>query len=331
MAPKPINPNNPAQLAKNLQAQKEQVIATYPAFKGLVNGNAEDLAKLVAEFGQDLVSLLQDVIADGGRKTQNRKYDLTTSVGLAAFQAKRNATAYYVNTEKTAEDFDLQDPVEKDKKVTEKVAELAGIYGDLKLTQEQLKTIATGALRKGYETGSASLDQYVYSQVGSTPTGAENIDKGTDAAALLKIAKNYAYNPDNLSGRIRDILSGTPGADGVVHTVESFTQAAKMDAMGMYSHLRPQLEAGSTLADVFGGYKNMIARTLELEPSSIDVSNPRYAKLLGTPETGQMNLSDAEKLIKKDPVYKYYETKQSNQEMSSLANTLNKMFGGVKG
>ena len=146
MAPKPIDPNSPAQLAKNLQAQKEQVIATYPAFKGLVNGNAGDLAKLVAEFGQDLVSLLQDLIADGGRKTQNRKYDLTTAAGLAAWQAKRDATAYYVKTEKTAEDFDMQDTVEKDKQVTEKIADIAGTYGDLKLTQDQLKTIAIGVL-----------------------------------------------------------------------------------------------------------------------------------------------------------------------------------------
>ena len=329
MAPKPIDPNSPAQLAKNLQAQKEQVIATYPAFKGLVNGNAGDLAKLVAEFGQDLVSLLQDLIADGGRKTQNRKYDLTTSSGLAAFQAKRNATAYYVNTEKTAEDFDLQDPVEKDKQVTEKVAELAGTYGDLKLTQEQLKTIATGALRKGYKTGSASLSQYVYSQVGSTPTGTENIDKGTDATALLKIAKNYAYTPGDLSKRIRDILSGTPGDDGVVHTVESFTQAAKEQAMGMYSHLRPQLEAGSTLADVFGGYKNTIARTLELDPNAIDISNPMYAAFLGTPTTGQMSLSDAETYMKTNEKYKYHETKKANKDATSIAAMFDRMFGGT--
>ena len=329
MAPKPIDPNSPAELAKNLQAQKEQVIATYPAFKGLVNGNAGDLAKLVAEFGQDLVSLLQDLIADGGRKTQNRKYDLTTSSGLAAFQAKRNATAYYVNTEKTAEDFDLQDTVEKDKQVTEKIADIAGTYGDLKLTQDQLKTIAIGALRKGYKTGSASLSQYIYSQVGSTPTGAENIDKGTDAAALLKIAKNYAYSPDNLSGRIRDILSGTPGADGVVHTVESFTQAAKKEAMGFYGHLRPQLEAGSTLADVFGGYKNTIARVLELEPSAIDISNPMYAAFLGTPTTGQMSLSDAETYMKTNEKYKYHETKKANKDATSIAAMFDRMFGGT--
>ena len=330
MAPPPIDPNSPAELAKNLQAQKEQVIATYPAFKGLVNGNAADLAKLVAEFGQDLVSLLQDLIADGGRKTQNRKYDLTTSSGLAAFQAKRDATAYYVNTEKTAEDFDLQDTVEKDKQVTEKIADIAGTYGDLKLTQDQLKTIAIGALRKGYKTGSASLSQYIYSQVGSTLIGAENIDKGTDATALLKIAKNYAYSPDNLSGRIRDILSGTPGADGVVHTVESFTQAAKNEAMGFYGHLRPQLEAGSTLADIFGGYKNTIARTLELEPSSIDVSNPKYAKFLGTAATGQMSLTDVEATLKREEQYGYHTTTKANRDGLSMTAMFGRMFGEVK-
>ncbi len=38
-------------------APAEMLIARYPAFKGLVNGNAEDMAKLVSEFGQDLVDL----------------------------------------------------------------------------------------------------------------------------------------------------------------------------------------------------------------------------------------------------------------------------------
>ena len=330
MAPPVIDPNSKAEKAKRIQAIKEQVMATFPAFKGLVNGNAEDTAKLVAEFGQDLVSLLQDVLADGGRNTDNKKYDLTTAVGMAAFQAKRDATAYYVKTEKTAEDFDMQDTVEKEKKITERIADLAGTYGDLKLTQEQLRTIAIGGLRKGYGLGSASLNQYVYSQVGSTPTGAENIAKGTDAAALLKIAKNYAYTPGDLSKRIRDILSGTPGDDGVVHTTESFTQAAKTEAMGMYSHLRPQLEAGSTLADVFGGYKNTIARVLELEPSAVDISNPKYARLLGTPETGQMSLADAETYIKTNDEYKYYETTKANRDGLSMAAMFGRMFGEVK-
>ena len=330
MASKPIDPKAAKLKAANLQAQKDQVMATFPAFKGLVNGVPEDLAKLVAEFGQDLVSLLQDLIADGGRNTDNKKYDLTTAVGLAAWKAKRDATAYYVNTEKTAEDFDMQDTLEKEKQVTAKIADIAGSYGDLQLTQDQLKTIAIGALRKGYGSGSTSLDQYVYSQVGSTPTGAESIDKGVDAAALLKIAKNYSYTPGDLSKRIRDILSGTPDADGVVHTVASFTQAAKTDAMGMYSHLRPQLEAGSTLADIFGGYKNMIARTLEMDSSAIDISDSKYARVLGDATTGQMSLADAERLIKTNPEYKYHETTKANRDGLSMSAMFGRMFGEVK-
>ena len=43
---------------KSIQDQKNLIASRYPAFKGLVNGNAEDMAALVQEFGQDLVDLL---------------------------------------------------------------------------------------------------------------------------------------------------------------------------------------------------------------------------------------------------------------------------------
>ena len=111
--------------------------------------------------------------------------------------------------------------------------------------------------------------------------------------------------------------------------MESFTQAAKEQAIGGYGHLRPQLEAGSTLADIFGGYKNTIARTLELEPSAIDVSNPKYARFLGTPETGQMSLADAETYIKTHDEYKYYETKKANRDAMSMSAMFDRMFGGT--
>lgn len=313
-----------------LKAAQEQIAARYPAFKGLVNGNSADLAKLVAEFGQDLVSLLQDLIADGGRKPTLKKYDLTTNAGLAAWENKVFSTAYFVNTEKTQETFDLQDQVEKDKQVEEAMKTIASDYGDLKLDQTQLKNLAVKSLQKGFKQGSISLDHLVYQQAGKTSTGKAAVLAGTASSQLMKIAKSYNYAPEDLDQKIQNILGGVAGPDGIIMTAESFTQAAKQQAIGMYSHLKPQLEAGSTLADIFSGYRDMIARTLELDPDSINVNETKYSNLLGTSQTGQMSLGDAETYIKNKEMYKYHETKQSNREMSSLAGTLNRMFGGVK-
>lgn len=322
----PVQPSGKA----GLKAAQEQIAARYPAFKGLVNGNAADLAKLVAEFGQDLVSLLQDLIADGGRKPTLKKYDLTTNAGLAAWENKVFSTGYFVNTEKTQENFDLQDQVEKDKQIEEVMKTIASDYGDLKLDQTQLKNLAIKSLQKGFKQGSLSLDHLVYQQAGSTTTGKEKVLAGTASSQLMKIAKSYNYKPENLNQMISNILSGTPGVDGTVMTTESFTQAAKAQAIGTFGHLKPQIDAGSTLADIFGGYKDLISRTLELSSSSVDVNNPLYSRFLGTSETGQMSLGDVQTILKQDERYKFQNTKQANREVQGIAAMLGRMFGEVK-
>ena len=322
----PVPPSGKA----GLKAAQEQIAARYPAFKGLVNGNAEDLAKLVAEFGQDLVSLLQDLIADGGRKPTLKKYDLTTNAGLTAWENKVFSTAYFVNTEKTQETFDLQDQVEKDKQIEEAMKTIASDYGDLQLDQTQLKNLAVKSLQKGFKQGSLSLDHLVYQQAGSTTTGKEKVLAGTASSQLMKIAKSYNYMPEDLNQTISNILSGTPGVDGTVMTTESFTQAAKAQAIGAFGHLRPQIEAGSTLADIFGGYKDLISRTLEVDPSSVNVNNSLYSRFLGTEKTGQMSLGDAETIMKQDERYKFQNTKQANRDVQGIAAMLGRMFGEVK-
>ena len=133
-----------------------------------------------------------------------------------------------------------------------------------------------------------------------------------------------------MNQKISNILSGTPEADGTVMTTESFTQAAKAQAIGAFGHLRPQIEAGSTLADIFGGYKDLISRTLELDPSSVNVNNPLYSRFLGTAETGQMSLGDVETIMKQDERYKFQNTKQANRDVQGISAMLGRMFGEVK-
>ena len=321
------------QKAKNVQAAKEQLMARFPAFKGLFNGNAEDMAKLVSEFGQDLGDLLLSEVADGSKKPENRQFDFTTQAGLDAWDAKFSATKYYTSTTAAQRTYELQADTEKAAQLDSMVNDIAGSYGDLRLSRQTLEKIAGQALRKGYKVGSVSMDYLINSEALQTPAAA---DPTTSALAgsnavneLMTIAKNYAYTPADITSQIESVLTGKP-YNGVVLTKDGFTNMAKQQAIGMYSHLKDRIDAGSSLEDIFAGYRNKIANILELDPKSVQITNPLYAKVLGTAETGQMSLADAETMVKTDERYGYQYTKKANKDATSIGASLARMFGEYK-
>ena len=85
---------------------KQQIIARFPAFAGLF-GTDQEKAALVAEFGQDLVDLLLDVV------NNPKNYDLTTTDGIKAFDAQVSATSYVRNTDRTRREFELLSPADQ--------------------------------------------------------------------------------------------------------------------------------------------------------------------------------------------------------------------------
>jgi hypothetical protein len=153
---------------------------------------------------------------------------------------------------------------------------------------------------------------------------------GSDAVnELMTIAKNYGYTPGDITSQLESVLTGKP-YNGVVLTKDGFTNMAKQQAIGMYSHLKDRIDAGSSLEDIFAGYRNRIATTLELDPKSIQITNPLYAKVLGTSETGQMSLADVDTMIKTDERYGYQYTKKANRDATSIGTSLARMFGEYK-
>lgn len=329
VATKPV----PVDKAKNVQAQKELLMARFPAFKGLFNGSAEDMAKLVSEFGQDLVNLLLSVVEDGKKKLENRQFDFSSQAGLDAFDAKFSATKYYTSSTATQRSFELSAETDKAQQVSDMVDSIAGSYGDLKLSRPVLEKVANEALRKGYKVGSISLDHIINSEAIATPAAADPtvsvLAGSNDVNDLMTIAKNYAYTPGDITSQIESVLTGKP-YNGVILTKDGFTNMAKQQAIGMYGHLKDRIDAGSSLEDIFGGYRNKIASLLELDPKSVQITNPLYAKALGTYDTGQMSLADVETMVKTDERYGYQYTKKANKDAVSIGSSLARMFGEYK-
>ena len=311
----------------------EQIKSRYPAFMGLF-GTAEDKAKLVAEFGQDLIDVLLDVLADDKRKPELKHYDFSSAEGRSAFESRISATSYIRDTIAAQRAFQLQAPTEKENTIKKKMVDISTAYGDLNLTDVQLRSIATTALMRGYTDGSISLSHLIYSETSKTTEGMKVVAAGADAGKLFAIAKSYGWKPKDLLERIKSTLTGSFGVDAEnadkTQSVESFTQAAKNQAIGLYPHLKAQINGGSTLDDIFGGYRSLTAKLLELPESAVDVSNPTYAQALGNMENGQMSLADWEIKVKTDPKMGYNKTNQANLDAQTLGLSLARMFGKVK-
>jgi len=303
---------------KTAATPKQQIIARFPAFAGLF-GTEQEKAALVAEFGQDLVDLLLDVV------NNPKNYDFTTSEGIKAFDAKVGSTSYSLNTIESQRQFELLGKAEQDNRITLRIQQLAADYGQLGLNQSQLRDLAIKAEKGGFKANSISEKYLMFSSQG----GMKAAPGTTEADALRKIAKDYGYKPADLDEKINMILSGKPGKDGVVLTEDAFRQAAKNNALALYPHLKPQLDAGTTIADVFGAYKSAAANLLETTEDQIDMANPLYSAALGNSQSGPMSMGMWETLVKSDKRYGYQYTKQANKDATDLGLLISRAFGKV--
>lgn len=314
---------------KQLATAQQEVMARYPEFAALISGDAAGIAKLRAEFGDDLVDLLLDYLADGKRKKDERRYDLTTNEGANAFMTKVASTSYYVNTAAAQEKFDLQSPADKKVELDELAESITSKYGELGLSQSQIQSVALRAAKGGHKADSLRVGYMVNEIAASAPEGSTAMTSGDDAMAIKKIASEWNFPQEKLDQVIKTILTAKPDKHGVVLTKEGFEAMAKKSAMGLYPHLIDQFNAGLTLDDVFSNYKSITAKLLEKSEDEIDVSDPLYSAALGTPTTGQMSLADWQSKLMKDERYGYHKTKQANKDMTNLGLIIANAFGKV--
>ncbi len=315
---------------KKVTSTGDSLAAKFPSIASWFDGGAGESAART-EFGgiakggnplTDLHVLLLHV------KNNPEKYDLDSPEGIKAFDVLVANTGYVIKTIEAERVYDFQAPVQKAETLRLKKQEIASDFGDLSLTPAQLEHIARFAARNGYTKGSLALKQFVYQQVGAN--NAKAVKDSDDAREARRIAKSYGYNPPDLDGIIKKILAGEPDADGVIPTLDSLAKVARANALGMYPHLKLQLDNNSSLSDIFGSYRDRASRTLEMPADQIDFNDPKFAAAFGNGETGQMSLGDFDTLIRTNDKYGYQFTKQANKDGGNIGLMLAQMFGKVE-
>lgn len=100
-------------------------------------------------------------------------------------------------------------------------------------------------------------------------------------------------------------------------------------AANTYGHLSDQLDSGLSMMDLFDGHISAIADELELDPDSIDLTDPRWSDVLSFVDdkgnTRSMTIGEARRLARSQPGFR--RTDKAREQGASLAATIGQAFG----
>lgn len=300
---------------------RDRFKAEFPQFSDLVDG-AEGEAKARQEFGDDLI----DLFLDYAKNPDN--YDLTSDAGRKAWAAKVQATNLYTKVGPSRRAWTLTPEPAKQEQIESKKIELLQEFGDLELDDRQLVDIATYALSNKAST--AQTKYYAFSIISGrkaaqgAPVALEETD---EAIALRNALKRYNYAPPGIEEQITSALTGKSYL-GTTYTSDLLIKKARDNAKIMMPQFAQQFDQGYTLDDVFEPYRDIAARTLEMNPLDITYNDPKFmAALNKKPDGTSMTATEWEYMLRKDPKYKWSQTKQAKQKASDMINILERALG----
>lgn len=186
------------------------------------------------------------------------------------------------------------------------------------------------------ETDAAALAKRLAGGIRLGAIGTTGVKGYTGAAQtgyqnLLSLAKNNGLSlksilPSRVAGATdeeltNNVLKGL--ADGSIDMSTIEQTARVLASQGQPQYIKDLLAQGYDLAAIYAPYKKIMASTLELDPSQIDLNDPTLRMAI-TPN-GDMNTYDYQKMLRKDNRWQY--TSQANQEVSDITQKVLKDFG----
>lgn len=202
------------------------------------------------------------------------------------------------------------------------VAAQAGVQLDLPTAQ----TLAQNALKFGWNN--QQIQQAIGSRVQYNGQGTGNA--GGVVQQLKAMAGQYYMNltPQALQSWAQNIAAGT-------QTIQQFQAQMQQDASLKWTGFASQLSQGNSMVQLTDSLRNEAAKTMEVDPSSIDfVNNPVYQKILDyVPPDSQngvhrvMTLSEMDQYLKSQPSWGY--TQQARDQAAQLEQTISSTWGRI--
>lgn len=148
------------------------------------------------------------------------------------------------------------------------------------------------------------------------------------AVRYKKAAQDYGINID-FDGAMRQVQRVVTGKS----TADELEEELRRQAKALYPQLAQQIDAGTTVEDVFGNYRNRAAQELGLDPNAIQLSDPKWsAALQFTDKAGTRRLATDDEwlaLLHTDEKYGYDRTSKARGEAAEFATSIGRMFGNL--
>ena len=318
----PAKPGKAEQPAATTGSIFDELAALFPAYRDWTEQAA------TAYFGADLIDVF--------RKASTGFFGVGKEKDTAAIKRAIEGTNYWRTTTAAIQKWDgLREP-DRQTLIKNQKELLAQTFGELQLDDATLTELATTIQRTGLtEIGASQLVYGAAFKRAPTETGPQSRQLALEsekADQLRKIARAYGYSPKDLDAQIESVLTGQSYLGGPALTDAALRERAEKLARGAFPHLKDQFDSGLTLEDMFGNYRDIASRVLEVDPATVDfMKDPqKWLKPFGDAKTGQMSLSDWVRELKTNKDYGWRFTNQANQQVSSVVSTLERAFGLIK-
>lgn len=261
----------------------------------------------------------------------------------ATFQQKLYATNYWKTTADSQRKWDAfasLDPASamaQVKQMRARVKDLAGSLGR-PLTAAGQHWISVTALREGWDDNQvtdavlSTIKWGDYGEGSGAQSGAQTKVIGGDMGAtiqqLRQLQEQYMLTGTD-RGRFDTALRILGGEQSLEGMQALYAEQAKQ----RWAHLATYIDQGTTPAQFFEPYRQVIAGQLEVSADSIDLMrDPRFKEVVShadgnTGEIRPMTLSETERLVRSSDAWRA--TRGAGQEASAFAENLVRMMGKV--
>jgi hypothetical protein len=183
----------------------------------------------------------------------------------------------------------------------------SAVQRGIKLSKNQEKSLLNQAIAQGWDAATLQENIARVGAVGETGESAQAID------ALRQYATAYGveYNPSWYQNAAKMVLGGQA-------TLDQFQNEIKNIAKSKYINYAELIDQGMSPADIASPYMQVMANTLELDPTLVNLSNPIIEEALtrigedGKPRP--MGLQEFKVKLKSDPSLGYSKTQQGQRE-----------------
>lgn len=307
------------------------IVVEEPAKTG-IEGVPTSWQEAAAELYPEYWLIVQNIpeIADLLKTAYEQKWE----PGGAKFQAALEATNWWQTTTASARQWDInsqRDPATYNSYIDVRATEInqAALTKGIRLSDVTARDLALKSLRNGWSE-QMILDSIGLEAVTAGPTGMTQLLEGYYGQQMRRYLADYGVTlaDTTFNSFLNRIAVGNESLD-------SFQDYALSMAKTLYPALTQQFDAGKTFEDAVGGYRQIAANTLEVDPMSIDFMDPMWATAVTyqpDPATGEqrmMNLQEWGDYLRNTPTFGYEYTEQAKSRAYQVIDRLANLFGRV--